>query len=380
MKKILALLLCAVLCIGLLSACGGNTGNTDTAGTDAGADSSAGSDNAEALPYGVFDPNVEHKIILGDVENLRMLVLDLNKTGTDWEDIPFEEPLWEWDPQKDPNSKIGKNFIKGFSDAKYRWSEHYGCYVVIACNSAGWFGVIDYENKTTLWESKVSNGPHSIEMMPNGDLLMIGSGGSDDGGFGSLYYYPLSVSESTEPSAILPMEGGHGIQYDPETELLWAVYTPGVEAISISGYGTADAKPLILDGMGAKFDGDTAGHDLAPVAGEPTKYWVTASNYVWQFDTEEGALTKKYSNATTISYKSVKGIASFKDGTMVLAVAGMKGTRNEKTTFDYSTYCLRIVHSYETTGKVSSIRTEKVDITFSNREFYKVHAFDASYK
>lgn len=380
MKKILALLLAGVLCLGIFAACGETPDNPSDTPTDSNASSGSTENGDGELPHGVFDPEVEHKIILGDVENLKMLVLDLNKTGTDWDDIPFEDPIWEWDPQKDPNSEIGKTSIRGFSDAKFRYSEHYGCDVVIACNSAGWFGVIDYENKTTLWESKVANGPHSIEMMPNGDLLMIGSGGSADGGVGSLYYYPLSVTESTDPSGILKMESGHGIQYDPDTKLLWAVYGPGVEAISISGYGTANAKPIILDGMGAKFENDNSGHDLAPVAGEPTKYWVTASNYVWQFDTEEGTLTRKYSNASQISEKSVKGIASFKDGTMVQAVAGKKGTRDEMTTYEYSTYCLRIIYGYMTTGKVSALKTDRVDITFDEREFYKVHAFDKSYK
>ena len=52
----------------------------------------------------------------------------------------------------------------------------------------------------------------------------------------------------------------------------------------------------------------------------------------------------------------------------------------EKTTYEYSTYCLRIVHSYMTTGKIPTLKTERVDITFDNREFYKVHTFDKSYK
>ena len=396
MKKILSLLLCATLCMGIFAACT----DPETPGTDSeqpagssqvtGTDTSTNTDSSNSTPETkatVYDPTIEHKIIVGDVYGqahgvgkAKLAVLDLNKCDGDWDVLTTDEAVvWEWSPLDAAEDTLARSSIRGFSDAKYRYSELYGKYVVIACNSAGWFGIIDYETKDVLWESKVNNGPHSIELMPNGDFVMVGSGGGADGGIGSVYYYPLSVTESTKPSSTLALASAHGVQWDPDMKCLWVVYMSGIEAVNVSGYGTAKASLQILDEMGATFTGDTSGHDLAPVAGSPKEYWVTAAKYVWKFNTETAKLSKSYVNSGAISKKNVKGIASFKDGTIVTSAAGISGNKQELS-YDYTTYDLNIVTITLSTGKVQQAKANKAQVTFDEREFYKVHAFDAAYK
>lgn len=383
MKRIFALLLALTLCLGM-TACGKggeSTGDASTGGTAANSDKTSGTENKDpgATEVKGFNPDMEHKIILGDVENLKLLIYDLNPVEGEWAELANETPVWEWDPQTSEGCELGKISIRGFSDAKVRMLN--GKKVVIACNSAGWFGLIDYETKATIWENVVRNGPHSIELTPKGDLVMIGSGGSADSGNGSMFYYPLSVSDSTVASSVVELYSGHGVQWDPDYECLWAVYGSGITAVKIEGEGTKTAKLKIQDGIGAEFGNeDKSGHDLAPVAGEPTKYWVTAEKYVWQFDTDELELTKAFSNSNQVSDKNVKGVAHFSDGTFVTAVAGQGGNRGKATTYEYSTYCLNVIAQRMSTGKVQALRTDKVQITFMDQEFYKVHSADPSYK
>lgn len=379
MKRILALVLSLILCFGL-SACGKKeSGDTKTTTVSSVSTEQQTDDTPAVSEKKGFNSELEHQIILGDVENLKLLIYDLNDLDGEWNDLANTTPVWEWDPQTSEGCELGKASIRGFSDAKVRMLN--GKKVVIACNSAGWFGLIDYETKATLWENVVKNGPHSIELTPKGDLVMIGSGGSADSGDGSIFYYPLSVSDSTQASSMVEISSGHGVQWDPEYECLWVVYGSGITAVKIEGEGTKTAKLKIQDGIGAEFGSeDSSGHDLAPVAGEPTKYWVTAAKSVWQFDTEELELTKAFSNASYVSAKGVKGVASFSDGTVITSVAGEAGNRGTKTTYEYSTYCLTVIAQRMSTGKVQTLRTDKVQVTFTDKEFYKVHSADPSYK
>lgn len=335
----------------------------------------------------VYDPTIEHKIIVGDIYGkghgtgtAKLAVLDLNKCDGNWNDLTSSKALvWEWGPNDAAAGTLARSSIRGFSDAKYRYSEHYDRYVVIACNSAGWFGIIDYETKEVLWESKVANGPHSIELMPNGDFVMVGSGGSADGKVGSIYYYPLSVTESTKPSSTLPLKSAHGVQWDPDLKCLWVVYMQGIQAVNVANYGTAKASLQMLDDMGDTFEEDSSGHDLAPVAGSPKEYWVTATNYVWIFNTETEELSRAYPNSEAISQKKIKGIASFKDGTVVTAAAGVSG-KGQELSYTYTTYDLNIITVTLTSDPSPTEKITKTQVTFDKREFYKVHSFDAAYK
>lgn len=397
MKRILILLLAAILCVSMLAACTEDPEQTtDTAtqtggtpsGTDSGTkntDSSSATASSGTPDYsGVtddalqYDPNTEHKILLGDLTKPGLIVLDLNACADlNWEELKDSDAVvWEWDPQTSKGCELA-NRIDGIADAKYRWSEYYKKYVVIALNSSGWVGIIDYETKDTLWETLAGSNPHSLELMPNGDLVVIGSGVGDINN-GRVFYYPISANNgATGHSSSLKLQSGHGISWDPEMEVLWALGYDGISALTVRNYGTAEAELAVLSGMKYAFSGDKDGHDLSPVYGQPGKYWVTAEKYVWQFDANEETLTKGFPNASAISSAGVKGIAHFKDGTMVMTIAG---TPAGKTTHSYSTRNLRIVTLQKTTGKVVSIRPKKSDVTFEDREFYKVHTFCADYQ
>ncbi len=380
LKKLLALLLCAVL-LTALAACGGGGEpvNTDssvpgnTAGSDVGngsggsdTNSAEGSEDAATDLKG-YDENAEHLFLATDIKNYSIVVFDLALANGDFQNLANGDQcvVWEWKPSEDPNC-IGRP-ATGLDAAKLRYSPYYEKDVVIVCSSGGWAGIVDYEERTILWEWQPKTGNfHSIEMMPNGDIVIAGSGDS-----GQIYYIPLSAGEVT-PSHTISSPHGHGVMYDPQNEWLWVLDYDEVYACSVKNYGQADAKLSRIGGIEAKFGNDKDGHVLSPVYGEPGKYWVANSTRNYQFDSESMTLTKAL---THYNDKGVKGIAFYPDNTMIMTVSG---TGNHSNTWSCGE--IRVVTMEVSTGKVQKLVPTVTDVSFPDREFYKVHPFTKDYQ
>ena len=414
MKRIVALLLCLVLAFALV-ACGEGepaelgtdtvsdeaeglftdsdsepSSDTETASdpvsetkTDSGTDtktdtstnsgSSGGTQNSDAVLY---DPTIEHKFIATDITNHSIVVFDLNLCEGDFQLLKEDDVavIWEWDADEDPNCT--GNVGAGIDSAKYRYSEYYKRDVIIACSSSGWAGVIDYEAKSLLWEYQVGNGPHSIEMLPNGDVVVACS--SDPG---ALAYVPLSAG-ATRPVSSIDSLYCHGVSWDPENEWLWVLEDDGVYAATIKNMGTMEGKIQRVNGLKFAFaNGETGGHAFSPVGGEPGKYWASSGKYLWQFDSVEETLTRSYARSSTLTAKTnIKGIASFADGTVVQTVSQMGG--KGATTYDWSCDGFRIITREMSTGKVPTPKDVVTIVQFENshREFYKVQPFTKEYQ
>lgn len=380
MKRILSLLLCLVLLVSL-AACGDNGTDTATGGSqtssDPKTDTSGGSDKTSdetEKTEGGFDEDMEHKFIATDITNHSIVVYDLNKCEGDW-DLLTNDSLaivWEWDSDDDPNCKIKPG--KGIDAAKYRYSAYYERDVMIACSSGGWAGVVDYEAKSLLWEFNFGSGPHSIEMMPNGDVVVGISG--DPGG---VAYVPLSAGE-TKPSSKIDSLYCHGVSYDPVNDWLWVLEDTGVYAATVSNYGTANAKLSRVGGMDFRFgNGIAGGHAFSPVYGEPGCYWASSADKLWKFDSNEETITKSFSRSSALTTKAnIKGIASFPDGTVVQTVANLNG----KATAAWASDGFRIITREWSKGKVPVLNDVVKIVVFdpADREFYKVQPFTKDYQ
>lgn len=316
-----------------------------------------------------YDPSIEHKLILGDVNIPGIIVLDLNKcTSANWSDLKDSKALvWEWNPRTSSGCSYWS--INGMSDAKYRWSEYYQKYVVIACNSRGWVGIIDYNTKATLWQVTNETDVHSVEMMPNGDLVVVCSGGSNiENGY--VRYFPLSQNNGAKTySSTYAFKSGHGVCWDPERNILWALGWDGVRGYIVRDYGTTNAQLVHIKSINFPSQ-DINGHDLSPVYGQPGKYWITANSYIWQFDAATETITRSYSNYGTVTGAAAKGVANFEDGTVVVSRPDGTGNQTWLTTNLYIT-------------KINSTGTAtKTTVSFAGtgRQFYKVHTFSADYQ
>lgn len=326
--------------------------------------SSAPAAEVPDLPF--YDEDMDHQILISDIGKQTILQMDLDLCEGDYSKLTTDECIvWEWNANEDPNCHYFLNY--GLDDAKIRYSAYWERDVVIACSSNGWAGVIDYENKTLLWENAFSNCPHSVELLPNGDLVVAGSGGNNWETDGELVLIPFSQGQTTQSSAI-HVPSCHGVQWDPERELLWVLGYYGVIGVEAGEDGSLTQ----IEGMGAEFGPlDGGGHDFAPVYGELGKYWVTAHHKVWQFDAETMKLESLYDRSLDYSKKDVKGIAYFADGTMVTCVGGV----GVKLYESWSTNVLYVT-TYPDAGAKASVSA----IMFNDREFYKVRAFSKDYQ
>jgi len=396
MKRILSLLLCMVMAFALV-ACGEdpavstdtNTGtgnassetgsisdtNSDKNTTDSDSVSASdGEDEEQENKPMLYDPEMEHKFIVTDITNHSIVVYDLNACNGDFEKLKDDDVaiVWEWDSDDDPNCKIKPG--AGIDSAKIRYSAYYKKDVMIACSSSGWAGVIDYEEKSLLWEYNVGNGPHSIEMLPNGDVVVACS--SDPG---ALAYVPLSAG-AKKPVSSIPSLYCHGVSWDPVNEWLWVLEDNGVYAATISNMGTKDGKITRVNGTGALFaDGEAGGHAFSPVYGEPGKYWASSGKYLWMFDSETETMYKDYPRFAKLTAKTnIKGIASFPDGTVIEMVSQIGGN----DTKGWSCDGIRVITHEMSTGKVKVEVDVVTDVLFepSHREFYKVQPFTKDYQ
>ncbi len=370
LKKFLALLLCLMMVTALV-ACGETTGDNTQGGENSDVASNSESSekqNSDEEDLGGWDEDEDHIFLATDIENHSIIIIDLAlSTEDDFSDLE-DCIVWEWDSDKDDACK--GNPGAGIDAAKLRYSEYYKKDVIVACSSSGWAGIIDYKARTVLWEwaPRVGNF-HSVELMPNGDVVIAGS--SDDG---KIYYVPLSAGE-TKPSSTIPSPHGHGVMWDPENEWLWCLDFDEVYACQVINEGTANAKLVRLNGIEAKFEKDNDGHVLSPIYGEPGKYWVANSYKNYIFDaTDPDDLSLKgaptYYNDTTI-----KGIAYYPDKTMVMTVAG-----SGEHTNDWSCGEIRIVKMVPSSGKVKKLVPETHNIALEGREFYKVHPLNKNYQ
>lgn len=382
-KRILALFLLVVLALSLV-ACGGDPVSTDTGASDSNVPvSSSGNTDAESSDSGTsdkednkkvegYDPSIEHKFLACDIRTHGIVVFDLNGCEGDWQNLTNDSivVVWEWVPENDPNLKTAGPGA-GIDSAKYRYSPVYEKDVIIACSSSGWCGIIDYEAKTLLWEYQLSSGPHSVEMLPNGDLMVATS--QDPG---ALTYFALSAGIDDKPVHSIPSLYCHGVSWDPENECLWVLEDTGVYQAFIQNPGE-NGKIVRISGSGDKFDENAAGgHALAPVAGQPGTYWVSNIAQLWQYSVEEEDLTNKFPRYNDLTQGNIKGICSFADGTVVQSVANLCGNSSKGWSCDG----LRIITRELTPGKVQTLKDVVTIVPFNHREFYKIQAFTKDYQ
>lgn len=312
----------------------------------------------------VYDKSIDHQILVCDIKNQTIVQMDLNRCEGDFNNLTSRDcVVWEWCTLTDPNCHFDLGI--GLDDAKIRYSSYWKRDVVIACSSSGWAAVIDYEAKSLLWEAAFDNCPHSVELMPNGDMVLAGSCNSRVNG--ELVYLPFSKGQFTA-SDIMKVPSCHGVQWDPVKGHLWVLAFFGVIGVGVD----EENKFFQIDGVGAEFgEKDLSGHDLSPVYGEPGKYWVTAAYNVWQFDSETSTLTNVYDRVHAYSRKHAKGIAYFPDGTMVACVGGI----GENLLAGWATKALCV-----TTFKLPNEESDKNVVLFDDRDFYKVRTFCKEYQ
>lgn len=245
-------------------------------------------------------------------------------------------------------------------EARLRYSEKWGTYIIMFTSSSGYVGVASYPEEKCLFEAELKGtSPHSIEYLPAGLVAVASSGGSDTSkGFIRVY---STDSKNGNRFAEAKLTSAHAVLWDETREILWAMGSSQILAYEIGGdpsnptltkieyYGCKDMK---------------GGHDLSAICGNDDQLWVGGS-IIRIFDKTTGKLINNYAGASQVDAGSVKCICSFPDGTAARTVA-----TNVYASHDTDRFKL-----FEFSGNTATSK----DFVFEGRAFYKARSFYAEY-
>lgn len=342
MKK-LVLLLLGFGFLFSLAACTSEEPSTDS-NTDTDSDTGSTSSRTE-----VYDgPEL---VIACDQKNERAVIYDLRQSELDGNE------LWEFAPRRGSCVNI--------SGVKYRNNAVLG-EVVVLCASGGYAGIVTYPGKEVLWQTdSAGNNPHSVELLPNGNLAVASSSGS------TVRLYASSQT-GADASRYIEVElyGAHGVLWDPTLEVLWALGNYDLIAYRVGG---TDAKPTLTEDTVLSTRLPTMwGHDLAPVYGDSDRLWVTTDSHVYQFVKSTGAFERNYAGNRRISKSSVKGVGNFPESGAVALVAP-DGTYRE-----WNTSVIQYVRIQQSEN--GTVQTETETRTTKQSAYYKVRVFCSDYQ
>ena len=290
-------------------------------------------------------------IALADQMNASLAVYDLSSG---------EAVLkYEFIPQSSKGFSL-KGYAHRIDEARLRYSEKWGTYVMLFTSSSGYCGVASYPAEECLFEAELGGtSPHSIEYLPSGMVAIASSGGSDSTK-GFIRVYSAENKKDTKYAEKL-LDGAHAVLWDETREVLWAMGYTNIVAYEIGNDSSVPSMTKIASYGCSDMKG---GHDFSAICGDDDRVWVGGS-FVGIFDKSTGKIDKNFTGASQISTSSVKCICSFPDGSSALTVA-------TKVYADHDTDRFKL---FTADGDKVTVTT----FTFSGRAFYKARAFIADY-
>ncbi len=360
MKKTAAFLLSFLLCVGMC-ACGMKTDDTDmvsdaseiSEASEASFTESESSEDAVSEPvtyeevYEVpeemdFEAKVNGNYVIAcDQMKDRVVVFDMSKyDGVDLDNCA----VWSYTPKN--NNRVC------VSGVKYRENTVYGD-VVLICSSEGYAGVVTYPEGEEVWSvSYCGQNPHSIEILPSGDIVCASSNDKHI----RLYRYGGTKDDYVD----YELDSAHGVLWDPDKQLLWAL---GYSRLVSYKYedGTLTVKkeyPLPVSG----------GHALSADFSDTDKLIVTTGNAVYSFSKVKRRFTRIMQSS-----QSIKGYGNDPCGDTFYCYPN-KGIGRKWETKYYAEWCTDTIY-YKADGE-----DEFTEAKSSSCAFYKVYNFYGKYQ
>lgn len=293
-------------------------------------------------------------VALTDQKNAEVAVIDLDAADP----AAKEAVLWEWAP----TAALGFNndgFGTSVDEAKLRYDSTTGRFLLCVTSSAGFMGVASFPDGVCVWNATEKIGPHSIELLPGGNVAVASSGnGNDDVAGIRVYAASQGKNNRTYAEALLP--GAHGVAWDDTLGVLWGLGHTQLCAYRIGG---TDAYPTITEVESLRISLPCkSGHDLQADPTDLTVMWVAAAKLL-RVDKTTGQCTEM---KAPLYVSGTKSIGNFPDGTVVRSAA----------TNVYKSHDTDTLTVFTPNGS-GGWETEK--IIFSDRAFYKARIIFPAY-
>lgn len=359
MKRYLALFLCVLMMISLV-ACGGKGDVASTGGaasSEKGAASSAPSSDSGADTGDDSGDRVPNLVIANDQIKERAVVYDLDayQEGDTLEDLE----VWS----------VSTGHAAG---VKYREDTVFGDVVIVGGSKSA---IYEYPSKREVWSTNnPGNNTHSIEILPSGNIVLANSTGNSLRFF---YVSALKDGNATGAQRFVDYElkGAHGVLWDPEYEVLWALGGYELVAYAVTGEGT-NQKLSLVQGMGMDISDLGYGHDLQADFTDSRYLYFTAGK-AFRFDKDENKLGL-FLHSDSYQQKEIKGFSSTPNDEIVsTGPLGGAGKFFEKSTKEsWLTDTIWLFTKVERKGKVA---VQKQEFVATESAFYKVRSFYGKY-
>ncbi len=276
------------------------------------------------------DGKNSHCVILTDIGNGRIVVLDLDQP----EPLAAQNIVWQWAPTAQQGWQYTSQelLVNALSDVRVRWSQYHNTRAVLFTSARGSVGMIAYPGGECLWEAKVGISPHAMELLPNGDIVVAASGGSE-AQKGRMHYLQRQEDGSYMQTCEHSLYGAHGVLWDPEQQILWASGFDDVVAFRLETDEEGRHTMSLVEGRGVTIP-CSYGHDLMQDLSNPDILWVSPSPEVYQFTKSGNQLLTEFPHSDVIHpLLRAKGIASFPDGVVVWVAYGHHTSSEHPTAF-----------------------------------------------
>lgn len=230
-------------------------------------------------------------VVAADQGGRRVLLLGDDGSGT-------ARVQWSWSPLSDRHlaDLSPAHTWRNVSEAKMRTLG--GHRMLLASASEGLAAVLTYPGAAVRWATVVpSVNVHSVELLPDGNVALAASDP------GVVRVYAATRGPRSKEFAAFNLAGAHGVCWDDQRHLLWAVGDSQLVALQVTGPahapGLSLARSVTLP--------DPSGHDIDLVASAPGRIWVATGDHVLQYD-PDCAQFVDYDGQAAIDISNVKSV------------------------------------------------------------------------
>lgn len=214
---------------------------------------------------------------------------------------------WSWTSTDSPQLNGYKNYFSTLDEVK----PVNNCEDLLICSVAGGVALIHIADKSCKFFALPMGQPHSIELLPDGNIVVACSVATDGEG-NLLKVYKVDPEKPFVEKYVSCIEnyGGHNVVWDNYNDVLWATAN---DEIRIYAYSKKELKLKLYESI--KLPQANA-HELFPVYGEQ-KMWLTTSGNIYKFDIYSYECTKIAGRKTT----NIKCVSSGPKGFPTLIIS-----------------------------------------------------------